>query len=94
MDFVLLLAYRFITVYLLCIFVWALLSWLPQISPGLAYNEWVRKARDFLDTIVLPFVRLFRFIKPVQVGAMLLDLSSMAAIVTLIILQSIIAGLI
>lgn len=75
----------FRTVYLLCIFAWVLISWLPMISPQLAYNSTVRSIQRFLDSVVLPWVRLFRFIPPIQVGGALIDLSSLVAIFTFMI---------
>jgi uncharacterized protein YggT (Ycf19 family) len=77
----------FLNVYLLCIFVWALLSWIPMISPSLAYNDTVVSLRGFLDSIVLPWVKLFSFIKPVQMGGTYLDLSALVAILVLIAAQ-------
>jgi uncharacterized protein YggT (Ycf19 family) len=77
----------FLTIYLLCIFVWVLISWLPMVAPQLAWNETVRQIRNFLDSVVLPWVKLFSFIKPVQVGNMLLDLSTIVSIFALILIQ-------
>ena len=77
----------FLSVYLLCIFVWALLSWIPMFSPSLAYNDTVVSLRGFLDSIVLPWVKLFSFIKPVQLGGAMLDLSALVAILVLIATQ-------
>lgn len=70
----------FRTIYIICIFAWALMSWLPMLSPQLAYNSTVRSLQRFLDSVVLPWVRLFRFIRPIQAGGMLIDLSALAAI--------------
>ncbi len=73
----------FLTIYTICVFAWVLISWLPMISPSLAYNEGVTSIRRFLDSVVLPYVRLFRFIPPVRVGGAMIDLSSLAAILVL-----------
>jgi uncharacterized protein YggT (Ycf19 family) len=70
----------FYVIYLICIFAWALISWLPMVSPQLAYNETVVTVRRFLDSVVEPYVRLFRFVPPVRIGAMMLDLSALVAI--------------
>lgn len=70
----------FSTIYLLCIFAWVLISWLPMISPKLAFDSKVLAVRRFLDSVVLPWIRLFRFIPPVRMGSMLLDLSAIVAI--------------
>lgn len=73
----------FLTIYIICVFAWVLISWLPMISPSLAYNDGVVGIRRFLDSVVLPYVKLFRFIPPVRVGGMMLDLSSLVAILVL-----------
>lgn len=93
MDQVLQFISVFLTIYILCVFVWALISWLPMISPKLAYDSTVISIRRFLDSIVLPYVRLFGFIKPVQMGGTMLDLSATVAIIVLIVLNSIVQGL-
>jgi uncharacterized protein YggT (Ycf19 family) len=74
-------------IYLLCMFIWALLGWLPMVAPGLAFNDVIMSIRKFLDSIILPYVKLFGFIKPVQVGSMLLDLSFIVAFFVLYIAQ-------
>jgi uncharacterized protein YggT (Ycf19 family) len=83
----------FLTVYILCVFAWVLISWLPMISPQLGYNETIMSLRRFLDSVVLPYVRLFRFIPPIRVGATMLDLSALVAILCLSIFGRLIIGL-
>lgn len=73
----------FLTIYTICVFAWVLISWLPMISPSLAYNENVNSVRRFLDSVVLPYVRLFRFIPPIRAGGAMIDLSSLVAILVL-----------
>jgi len=73
----------FIGIYTLCVIAWALISWLPMLSPSLAYNDTVVTIRRFLDSIVLPWVRLFRFVPPVRIGAAMVDLSALVAIIVL-----------
>lgn len=73
----------FLSIYTLCVFAWALISWLPMISPPLAYNDTVVAIRRFLDSIVLPYVRLFRFVPPVRMGGAMIDLSALVAILVL-----------
>lgn len=73
----------FLSLYTLCVFAWALISWLPMISPPLAYNDTVVTVRRFLDSIVLPYVRLFRFVPPVRMGGAMFDLSALVAIIVL-----------
>lgn len=93
MDQVLQFISVFLSIYIICVFVWALISWLPMISPKLAYDSTVTSIRRFLDSIVMPYVRLFSFIKPVQMGGTMLDLSATVAIIVLIVANSIIQGL-
>lgn len=88
MNQVLDLVAAFLLIYMLCIFVWALISWLPMVSPGMAYNDTVRQIRRFLDSVILPYVRLFRFVPPIQAGGQMIDLSAMAAILALIVMRS------
>jgi uncharacterized protein YggT (Ycf19 family) len=85
METVISLLDTFFTIYLICIFAWALMSWLPQISPGLAYNSTVVSIRRFLDSVVLPYVKLFRFIPPIRAGGTMIDLSALVAMFALII---------
>jgi hypothetical protein len=75
----------FFTIYYICILAWFVISWLPMVSPALAYNSFVLQARRFLDSVVLPWVRLFRFVPPIRAGAMMIDLSSMVAFLVFII---------
>ena len=82
----------FLTIYTICVFGWALISWLPMISPSLAYNDGVVAVRRFLDSIVLPYVRLFRFIPPVRAGGAMIDLSALVAILSLSIIGNLIIG--
>jgi uncharacterized protein YggT (Ycf19 family) len=84
----------FLTVYILCVFIWALMSWIPMISPGLAYNSFVISLRKFLDSVVDPYMNLFRgIIKPIHAGGTMIDLSSIVGIIVLIVLQKVVASL-
>ena len=74
----------FLYIYILCVLIWALLSWLPMVLPELASNTYVRQLQRFLDSVVLPYVGLFRFIKPMRFGNALIDLSSLVAILLLV----------
>lgn len=74
----------FLTIYTLCVFAWALISWLPMLSPQLAYNSTVISIRRFLDSVVMPYVRLFRFVPPIRVGGAMIDLSALVAILVLV----------
>lgn len=73
----------FLTIYTICVFAWVLISWLPMMSPSLAYHEGVTSIRRFLDSVVLPYVKLFKFVPPVQIGGAMLDLSALVAIIVL-----------
>jgi len=73
----------FLQIYTLCVLAWALISWLPMISPSLAYNDTVLAIRKFLNSIVEPYIRLFRFVPPVRFGQQMLDLSALVAIIVL-----------
>lgn len=79
-----------LVVYLLCVFLWALLSWLPMLSPQLAYNEVIISVRRFLDSIVEPYVAIFRRIIP-PIGN--IDVSGMVAMFALIILMEVVGSL-
>jgi uncharacterized protein YggT (Ycf19 family) len=74
----------FLQIYILCVFAWALMSWLPLISPQLAYNEVVVKIRAFLDSVVMPYIKLFSFVPPVRIGGAMLDLSALVGILVLV----------
>lgn len=93
MEFVISILSTFLTIYIICVFAWALISWLPMISPQLAYNDGVVSIRRFLDSVVLPYVRLFRFIPPVRIGGSMIDLSALVAILVLSILGPIVIEL-
>ncbi|MCB0877500.1 MAG: YggT family protein [Thermoleophilia bacterium] len=73
----------FLQIYVFCVLGWVILSWLPMLSPQLGYNDTVIQIRRFLDSVVLPWVRLFRFIPPMRVGGAMLDLSALVAILVL-----------
>lgn len=75
-----------LTVYTICIIAWALISFLPLISPQLAYNEMVVSARRFLDSVVNPYVDLFRKLGVPVVGGW--DLAPIAAILVLQIVRT------
>ena len=73
----------FLYIYIICVLAWALISWLPMLSPSLAYNSTVVAIRRFLDSVVMPYIRLFRFVPPVRIGGAMLDLSALVAIIVL-----------
>lgn len=83
MESVISLLETFLIIYTLCVFAWVLFSWLPMISPQAAYNPTLSSVRRFLDSVVMPYVRLFRFVPPIRIGGQLLDLSALVAILVL-----------
>ena len=93
MEIVIQVLSTFLQIYILCVFAWALISWLPMISPQLAYNSTVVSVRRFLDSVVLPYVRLFRFIPPIRAGGTMIDLSALVAIFALLIGGNLVIGL-
>jgi YggT family protein len=76
-------AIRFVTslyyVYLLCIFVYILMSWIR-----VPYYRWLSVFQRFLYDVVNPFLSIFRKLLPMlRVGGMGLDLSPIVAILAL-----------
>ena len=76
-------AIRFVTalyyVYLLCILVYILLSWIR-----VPYNRFLSAFQRFLYDVVNPFLTVFRRVLPmVRLGGMGLDLSPIIAILVL-----------
>ena len=76
-------AVRFVTslyyVYLLLIFVYILLSWIP-----LPYNVWLNRFQRFLYDVVNPYLGLFRRLLPMlRLGGMGLDLSPILGLLVL-----------
>lgn len=94
MEFLIQALYTFLTLYTICVFAWVLISWLPMVSPSLAFNSTVMSIRRFLDSVVLPYVRLFRFIPPVRIGGAMVDLSALVAILMLSIFGKVIIDVI
>ena len=76
-------AVRFVTslyyVYLLLIFLYILLSWIP-----LPYNVWLSRFQRFLYDVVNPYLAVFRRLLPMlRLGGMGLDLSPILGILVL-----------
>jgi uncharacterized protein YggT (Ycf19 family) len=71
-----------VELYMMTIFVYVLLSWLPDMR----YRDWFRT----LGSICEPFLSIFRRIIPPMGG--MIDLSPMAAIFALILLGMILRG--
>ena len=86
-------AVRFVTslyyVYLLLIFVYILLSWIP-----LPYNAWLNRLQRFLYDVVNPYISLFRRLLPqLSRGGMGLDFTPILAVFALIALNRILIRL-
>jgi len=72
----------FIWVYILLIFIYVLSSWVR-----LPYSPWLRRIQDFLRDVCEPYLRLFRRLLP-SFGP--LDLSPVVAVISLLILRTVI----
>lgn len=82
-----------LTIYTLCMFAYALIGWLPMISPGLAFNSTVMSLRRFLESVCGPWIRLFKFVPPVPMGGMQLDMSFLVAMLVLVFGGPVLLGL-
>lgn len=78
-------------VYIILIFAWVLLSWIPRMP----YNRALSAVVDFVHQTTGPYLNLFRrFLPPIKGGGMMFDLSPIIAIIVLFIAQGIVVGLI
>jgi YggT family protein len=75
----------FVAIYILCIFAWVLLSWIR-----LPYSRTTAAVQEFLDEVVRPYVRLFRFLP--TLGP--LDLSPVVAVIVLLVAAGLVNALI
>jgi YggT family protein len=75
----------FVGIYVLLILVWVVLSWIR-----LPYSRTTAAVQEFLDEVVRPYVRLFRFLP--TLGP--LDLSPMVAVVVLLVAAGLVSQLI
>jgi len=76
----------FVTIYILCIFAWVLLSWIH-----LPYSTVAGSLPRFLDEVVRPYIGLFRGRIP-TLGP--LDLSPIVAVVVLLVAAQVVNALI
>lgn len=83
-----------LTIYTLCMFAYALIGWLPMLSPALAFNSTVMSLRRFLESVCGPWIRLFKFVPPVPMGGMQLDMSFLVAMLVLVFGGPVLLGLI
>lgn len=82
-------------VYIIMIFASIAISWVVTFRGSLPYNRPLRVVTGFLDETVTPYLNVFRrFLRPVGIGGMGLDLSPILAIIVLFIVRAIVVGLI
>ena len=80
-----------LTVYIIVIIAWIVLSFLFSMGVRIPYSRWVNAIMDFLRDTAAPWLNIFRRL-PLQIGP--LDLSPIVAIIALQILGGIVIGLI
>jgi YggT family protein len=76
----------FVSIYILCIFAWVLLSWIQ-----LPYSTVAGSLQRFLDEVVRPYIGLFRGRIP-TLGP--LDLSPIVAVIVLLVAAQVVNALI
>ena len=78
-------------VYIIVIFIWVLISWIPRMP----YNPTLRAVLDFVNQVTLPYINIFRRVLPtIGGGSFALDLSPIVAVIVLLVAQRIVVGLI
>ncbi len=78
-------------VYIALIFANILISFVPRMP----YNPYLRAVLDFVTETTNPYLNFFRrFLPPLGGGGLALDLSPMIGIITLLVAQKILVGLI
>jgi len=80
-----------LTVYVLCIIAWIVLSFLFSLGVRVPYSRWSNAVMDFLRDVTEPYLRIFRPL-PLRIGP--LDLTPIVAILALQIVGGIIIGLV
>jgi YggT family protein len=75
----------FVGIYILLIFLWVILSWVR-----LPYSRTLATVQEFLDEVVRPYIRLFRFLP--TLGP--IDLSPIVAVVVLLVAAGIVNSVI
>ena len=81
----------FITVYVIVIIAWVVLSFIFSMGVRVPYSRWSNAVMDFLRDTSTPWLNLFRRL-PLRIGP--LDLTPIVAIIVLQILGGIVVGLI
>ena len=80
-----------LTVYVLCIIGWIVLSFLFSLGVRVPYSRWTTAVMDFLRDVTEPYLRIFRPL-PLRIGP--LDLTPIVAILALQIVGNIIIGVV
>lgn len=89
-----LILYYVLHFYLLLLLVRMVISWIPLIAPEFVPRGFVATIFEIIYTITDPPIRFFRrFIPPLRLGAVSLDLAFMAVFFVVIVLQRLILGL-
>jgi YggT family protein len=82
-------------VYIILIFARIVLSWVVAFRGSLPYNRALRAVTDFTESVVDPYLNLFRrLLPPIGGSRMALDLSPIIGVIVLLVLQGIVVGLI
>jgi YggT family protein len=79
----------FVTVYVIVIIAWVVLSFIFAMGVRVPYSRWLNAVMDFLRDTSAPWLNLFRRL-PLRIGPV--DLTPIAAIIALQILGGIVAG--
>jgi uncharacterized protein YggT (Ycf19 family) len=79
----------FVTVYVIVIIAWVVISFLFSLGVRLPYSRWTNALLDFLRDTASPWLNLFRRL-PLRVGP--LDLTPIVAIIVLQILGGLVVG--
>jgi YggT family protein len=78
-------------VYLIIIFIWVLISWIPRMP----YNPTLRAVLDFINQVTLPYISIFRrILPPIGGSSFSLDLSPIVAVIVLMLVRGVVVGLI
>jgi len=78
-------------VYIIIIFIWVLVSWIPRMP----YNPTLRAVLDFVNQVTVPYLSVFRrVLPPIGGSSFSLDLSPIVAVIVLLIAQRVVVGLI
>ena len=84
----------FLSAYLTVLFIRAILDWIPIVSHSFRPNEIIRKFAQIIYYLTEPLLRFARrFIPPVRLGNISLDVSFMAVYFLIIVLQVVLSML-